>query len=355
VLPVLRGLLAAALLLAGCSQPAQEASAPRPDGPTVVTDPRDLDATLASNGSHVHDYWKGATHRVVLDQSVVLSTAGGIPCGGGGVYPQEVANIQCHEFLLPDGEVIMPGTSRLNMTLTWSATGDVPVSASLTVTTAAGDFSYFTPPSGKTFGMNSTEAMNDPPHSTVSFWGFKVRVVHPVPGMQVEAALKVEIHRAATLPIAPAHPDRWNGTIQLDLAVANGTLRGLPATGGAYVYQIQPAPVPLETERLEILGFYNSSTPVPLHEKPRLWWHGPDRSSWEVERAEPDTWEPSQSGGTFGWTLPLEARHWDSPYTASSKWVLRFAAPSSELQDAQPSWMSGEYKLVVRAHRATSP
>ncbi|MFO1535379.1 MAG: hypothetical protein ABR586_06925 [Thermoplasmatota archaeon] len=214
-------LLLAALLaagLAGCASPPPAATQTEPAA-SVITDPRDT-AYLrnATPGSHAHDYWQGRDTVSVVDASggqMQASCSGN--CDGMGIA-----------FFRPEKDHVVPqGAAWVNVTvdIAQDPHGNSHGTPQLWVKTAKdsepqrlGDLR-----SGVPFTLNSTNEMDDLPHSVLSLWRFEVHVPPPEGAGDVSFAGKVSLRavsqRGLPLVVYGPHPDPWNGATEVALFV----------------------------------------------------------------------------------------------------------------------------------------
>jgi hypothetical protein len=101
--------------------------------------------------------------------------------------------------------------------------------------------------------------------------------------------------------------------------------------------------------------YYNSSTPTQTHYRPLLSWHGADRrASFERVTVPPEQQAIQQQNGFYRWTIPVEPRHWDSPYANSTAWKIEAYWSGRAAQNINMggvTYMDGDYHLLVRAFR----
>lgn len=349
--------LVAGLLLAGCSAPREET----PAGPSVITDPRDL-SYLANGtpGSHVHDYWQGRDQVEVLDITESQRYLG-IGCIA---YSGQEAPLGRNRP--EDGNIVPQGTGELEILLEWS---EDPPSAPGVMESTYTHFEFLVktaqdseprqldPPrrveNGVPFRIPSTNAMDDPPHYTLSLWEFQPLVVNedPSEGTQFCGSTRVKVTAFRTLPLEvyPPHPDPWMGADELPLLDVS---QGVPihlglgitqfSVGGYADIVLRPdagAVVPYNTTYVEVvLDATEASGPMPL----ALQAHG--SSTRTFTDVEPD----EQAAGHAVYRIPVgDAFVGDSPYASQSVWEFRVHPTNPD--DLGP-W-SGEWTLAARAVR----
>lgn len=344
-------LVLACSLLSGCAS-SPGASADAPAGPAVVTDPRDLSYLQnGTPGSHVHDYWDGRTQVTLVDETadIALTSYGGDHGPIGWFTP-------------PDGTVVLQGTGRIEVTVSWEdaeqdavgqtvGQGNAYTRLELWVKRANEEEAFPVGPleKGVPLAFNSTNEQADPPHYTLSLWEF--RVVFWNDGADEvrfsgSITMKAEGFRTLPLVLFPPHLDRWNGTTQIVLreftstaeethlvltyACTNGCLPWFGPDGDLVV--------PYDAREVQVTFTPSAqSTPVPVV----LDYHGADSRSHATVAGQ------ALAGGTLLFSIVLEPGQADSPYAFQSLWDFRVRLDTPMEQGA---W-KGEYHVKAVALR----
>lgn len=198
-------------LLAGCTD--EPAPAENDDGPTLVTDPRDLEGGNSS-GEHLHDYW-GGQDRLTLHEEE--TSGGGLisTCNGFSWY-----------VFQPDTDhTVIQGTEFVEITMDWQ---DEPTDhysdPELWIRTAEDDAPHFVSAvePGQTVVFETNNTANDLPHQQLSSWEFHW-VLYPGeeadPNCNLwfhgDMTFRSEIVRGLEIPLYPGHPDRWDNATML--------------------------------------------------------------------------------------------------------------------------------------------
>lgn len=311
-------LLLAALLLAGCS------SGPAPSSTTttsatVVTDP--AAAVNASDGSHIHDYWGGRDRLTFID----ATHPGGDEPGTGPGFATG-SEVVVRSFQPDPGNVVPQGTASVEVTLSWT-----PDSLD----------SYRDPVLWlKTAGTNATEQVAvlengvpvtvetgapdaDLPHQLVSAWLFELRMSSPDPmplRFKGAVSLKADAIRGLPLPVYPPHPDPWNGSTELPLFAASGSLSYFEDLGDQGCNGAD-CPVILRPDLGHIVPA--DATAVQLDVTwsnpaftPQLLYHDALSRDFVAART------PSPQGTLYAFDIPVDGKG-DSPYAAQSLWEFK--------------------------------
>ncbi len=207
----------------------------------------------------------------------------------------------------------------------------------------------------------------DPPHSGRSYWEFAFHFHFESEdggSVSFNSYSVVEVLRmSGPLPKDPAHPEQWFGNVVANLLDLSGPLKDsaaptAPSAPPRFVPSLQ-APlkaVPWNTAKIEMVLFYNSSTPPALHYSPSLSFHGPDRGRFSYEfRDVPANETTTGSTGLYRWTWNIDERFWDSPYAEASLWELQFTwpglLPTPICCFERPAEMDGDYHFLIQGWR----
>lgn len=307
-------LLVAAVLASGCSSPAP-ADEPQDVAPGVITDPT---MGLDQTGAHIHDYWGGKDRLVIIGEDAPADESG---LGPGFAM---AGDIPVREFRPSSGHVVPQGTASVEVTFSWTDAED-------------GLDSYSEPTAYvKTAGTNATQRLGltenggtlvletglpaaDLPHQLLSAWAFELRM-SASPDTNVlrfkgVVSLHVEAVRGLELPVFPAHPDRWNGSEEIELVDAEGELAYWEDTGdggsngmsGPVVFTpASGAIVPGDAWHVAVRVTWSGSIPM------ELWYHSAASRTMAV--AEPTT----TGDGEALYELAVDGP--DGPYAAQSQW-----------------------------------
>jgi hypothetical protein len=332
------------VLLAGCSD-APPADPPQVEGPGVITDPT---MGLDQTGAHIHDYWGGEERLVIIGDDAPADESG---LGPGFATAGEVP---VREFRPSSGHVVPQGTASVEVTFSW--------------TDAEDGLDQYSQPTAyvKTAGTNATERLGetenggtlvletglpaaDLPHQLLSAWAFELRMsAAPDTGVlrfKGVVSLHVEAVRGLELPVFPPHPDHWNGSAEIRLVDAEGTLAYWEDTGdggsngnsGPVVFTpTSGAIVPVNASHVAVVVAYTGQFPL------ELWYHS--ATSRELAVAEPTASEPGQV--TF--ELPV-ADGGDGPYATQSQW--EFTVKPVANGPLRTAWFT-QYTITATAIKA---
>lgn len=335
------GILIAPLLLvalSGCTTGAD--ARPDPSEPVgVITDPRDLSAS--ASGSHVHDYWKGASTLDVLDYS---QTSNWNSQGGGGNYYQ-------HVFRPGDGSVVPQGTKSLTIAVDWTESNPANAFgvASLWVKTADSNEPRFVQEiaSGTAVELPVLYNQSDLPHQLISNWEFTTRYNdsgQPYNLFQGTIHVSVEAHRGYELQPFPPHPDQWQGRNAIQVIDASGTFfRSNYWQGGNTPPRLKPESgllVPGSASFVEVTLTQTTDYGVGRLD---LQYHGADTRNFTTVPPE------SVAGSVSKYTIPVGPGMGDGPYSVASLWEFRLVPPP--VTNPEPALYSGDYAITATALR----
>lgn len=294
-----------------------------------------------TTGSHVHDYWHGASELVVIDGRA-LSTWNNI----GG------ASATWRRYFVPADEVVVPqGTSKLIVTVDWAdeapnSYGDV----SLWVKPANTVTYRFVSEVQRGSVIEVPVAINeaDLPHNVLSAWEFAVQyngTSNPYNLFIGTTDLNVTAHRGYDLVPFPAHPDQWKGQTELEFVNATGNMTTIGYTSsGDLPARIRPLDgvlVPASASHVSVQLRTTSEFPVGRLE---LSFHGADTREYTVL-------EPERTEANIAYfDIPMEPGLGDGPYGNASLWEFRLYVPSP-LSPTDPSYFSGTFELYATAFR----
>ncbi len=346
---------------AGClgSEPgpatAEEAS-PRAPAPAAGPQaPRD--------GSHVHDYWNGATQLVLYDGAVPVTVAHNHMFDEP---PRAQHTHSCDEsidstsqggsvkFALPPGDIVLPGTHHMDVTLAWDAPAVTAVRLMYRPPTHDhghdehahghhGGFSDAGPmPNGQPRSIPLTPEMADLGHETRSRWAFFICADTQEPNL-AEGSVQMTIvaHRAEELPLDPPHPDHWAGAQALLLGQVAWQGESLAAGNQGQDHWIQVPVVhghivPSDTDHIMVLAWINgtSATDPALASALNLYYKDSTVPDWVYTRDE-----GVREGALVRFAIPIEeADMTDSPYAQQSNWDF-WLHLASDLQASLPAGM----------------
>lgn len=340
-IPGLAALVVLALLVAGCaSEPAAPAAVP--EEPLLVTEANDAESLTDEAfrmQAHQHDYWGGAERLTVLEATRPDQTFFVAPFWGVTLVPEP-------------GQVVPQGTSRVEVTVSWTdGTAKHYTAPELWVRTAADHEPVLVGPveQGQTLVLDATLAHADLPHQTLSAWRFEWRI-RPGPGSLIwwdgEVNMKAVAVRGLEIPVYPPHPDLWDGAESRDLLDGGqsfGFWRGDPVDGGNCYGQCpeihRPGDglvVPYDATTVEVVFEQSSESVTEMG----LRFHAADTREFTVL-------EPAETQGAARvYRIPVTTGMGDSPYATQSLWEF---APF--VQDATHSLKTGSYTLTARVLR----
>lgn len=320
----------------------------------VVTSPTDYSYLESStrNGSHIHDYWNGQNELLVYDDDVTYQ----------GFLTEDEGRFVT--LTPPDGAMVIPGTRWINVTMhaTTTVVGEIDYAFYYRAANQETNETPIAPE--EELSLPVVEEMNDLPHSGVTQWSFAL-VLYSSPSTTpdwADAEFSVVItigKKPGPLPVAPPHPDHWNGADSLLRFEERGALDSVLGTGSEQPpMQPQSQLIPPLTATVVVRFDYNSSTDPNLHYRPELSWKGADRKQGMEElHAPPANSAYRQQGGFAEWTIDVEPRMWDSFYASNSSWNFGIDWVRTEAAVVEvpfgPVWMDGDYQLVITAHRGS--
>lgn len=336
-----------ASLLAGCASDG-DGNEEAAEQPNVVTDPRDLAASMQP-GSHVHDYWDGR------DQVQVVAADSG---GGSVSYGGDHGIVAT--FVPPDGSIVPQGTGVVEATLDWTEDEGGPLGQAfptaftrveLWVKTAADAEPHFVQvvEKGVPFRFNATNEQDDPPHYVVSLWEFSVMLWNEGGERTTfngQWRFSATAHRTLPLATFPPHPDPWAGQTEKLLyehaghAEQTGLVLTSACTNGCLPWFTPDSgtTVPFDAARVEVVFAPGAgATPVPVS----LAVHGADSRSFR------DVAGQDAGNGATRFTIELEPGMGDSPYAAQSLWEFRVHPATPQEQGV---WR-GAYTVSAKALR----
>lgn len=349
---VVVSLVVVPLVLAGCAEDVAPAAVPEEPEVILVTDANDLES-LANDSfmmaAHQHDYWGGKARLTVMDHVL----AGDSCCTTIGSSGFRL------DFAPADGVVVPHGTSRVEVTVTW--TDDHPAlyeDPELWVQTAADSEMRLVGPlaSGGMMVIETTDGDLDLPHQSLSAWRFGVQVA-PKGGLVLtersggELRIFAEAVRGRDIPIYPPHPDLWGGKLALDLlqdevphqvwqGVVDEEGRSFSCFMGCWPRVHRAANgtvVPFDATTVEVIV---DASPDPGFDF-GLKYHGADTRNFT------DLAPASVEGSKRTYLIPLVPGLGDSPYAAQSVWGFAMYAEKPE----RDGWFAGSYTLSARALR----
>lgn len=337
-----------ALVLATVAGCVDEAPTEAPEPASVVTDPTDysyLENQTDGSGWHVHDYWRGEDSLVLVDLEQDLEFS----CPGCSYvsYTRGASR-------LPSGTVVPQGASQVNITVSWDFDGDHPLPELFVKSAADSEARSLGPVENREqVVFNSTNEMNDPPHQSLSGWGFYVKFTGTDEDpyeFSGTIRMHVEAVRGLDIPAWPPHPDLWQGQDRLSLFEdEEGMALYREQHGSGWVcYGVcdmgRHAPgdgivVPFDASHVEVHLSYGPGLPTGLG----LRHHGAD--AWEMTTSDPDTTEP----GSATFVIPVDHAKGDSPYAKQSLWEFEMYIQD---QPVDPARWSGSYTLSAWAVKA---
>jgi hypothetical protein len=340
---------------------------------------------------HAHNYWGGALEKTLMDADVSASemTPSATPDGLFRYFFRFFfgrGGIGFTPFLLPEGSIVPPEATHLEVTITWAQSLTI-TGLRLAYSNASSENIVFLdplPPGGGTYNLTTTLEANDIPHTTVSKWRFflaptseRVAGVVPTPAIfNGTAHVLVKAHRNDTLYIAPPHPDFWKANTTLPIATF-----GRPAKETDVVFPAEPilgipgavtgdedptdtgfstfvplpnnTIVPPHTGLLTIVLTWknNSTLPNPLDLHPAMLYS--PANTFRLLRPTNEVRE----GDQITYTVEVDPRMWDSPYTNHTNWAF-FVYLTDQTQDINPAGFplnvgqfDGRYDIAITAER----
>lgn len=338
----------ASIVVAGCFEeaaPVAPASEPETILVTAENDLESLSNETFAMAAHIHDYWGGAERLVVLDTTNGASVLWfGGEWNGFGRSPE-------------DGVVIPHGTSRVEVTLTWTDPQiALYANPELWVKTAADHEAQLVGPvtSGETLVIETDDADADLPHQGVSAWRFEWRIDPPngLPRPIIRNGGQITMHaeavRGREIPVYPPHPDLWRGKAEVPLLAAErgeGLWWGQVDRDGLGWSCFMNCPVIHRPENGTVIPYDAALVELvldldmaPGHDA-GLKWRGATTRNWT------DLVPTAVDGGTKTYQIPVEPGVGDSPYASQSVWG--FALFSEKPQ--RDGVFSGSYTLTARA------
>lgn len=338
--------IAMALMLAasGCSQPGSPSEADPVGGASPETA-----VSGEAMGDHVHDLWQGATELTLMDNDVTVTLAHN-HLFDEPPRPEHLHN--CAEelastaqggsvtFTLPQGEIVPPGTSRLDVSFDWSdatigslrffyrppshghlASGDGHDHSNLT------DAGLIT--NDGTIEIEVMEGMADVGHDARSHWAFYLCADAADPGISQGAVrMNVQAFRTAELTPDAPHPDHWGNQTSLHLATYSWSGQTWSAanqgeTNWHHLVFHGGSTVPMGTRTVVVDAWLNGTgSAVPAPPELMLYYHDAAQVDWIYRVVEP----LSSSNGHWLFEISLEDEDgWDavdSPYASVTFWDL---------------------------------
>lgn len=301
-----------------------------------------VDGVGAGYAAHVHDYWAGLDRALLMDDSVTLARDYGDSFVNANFNSGEAYD---YPFYLPEsapgGQValIYPGSSRVEITLTWNSQDVTLSNMGLRYAPANADKKTLLPaqPSGSTFAIELAPAMADAGHQVFTLWEFAVAPSNDVrnaPAWQPGAVLgpvniRVEVVKGLVV-LEPEHPAFW--------AQSSALLVRDPAALYAFNWgaqeqdRLQAASglirldngkiVPPGTTRLRLEFSWGSSGPAPPPgEDWVLTWRSAAQNPRITPLSEFGRAEPVSEGpGTKVYEVAVAASEADAYYQKKSLW-----------------------------------
>jgi hypothetical protein len=391
-------------LLAGCTaQPSAPGSAPSQPaaqqhaGLLNSTEAANFTASTGNNTEsdfaksldekfHTHNYWGGATEKTLLDADIassdLLPQASPTQLGLFAFRAGAGRGLGTTPFSLPEGNIVPPETNKLEVKVTWADSPTI-TGLRLAFSNASSERTTTLPPlpkGGGTYTIPCDLLSNDIPHTSVSKWQFYLVPSNDVgPGVfNGTAHVAIKAYRNDTLYLAPPHPDLWGANTTLpilnystpaketDAVFPVDAFLGLPGaiTGGSASddtgFGFIPMPngtiVPPHTGVLQMVLTWKNNSTLP----------NPDDVHPELRYSPASTrqfFAPSNAvrqGDHIVYTLPVDAKMWDSPYANKSQWAFIVFLSSQTAQTAQglplnAGQFDGWYRLDVTAQREAGP
>ncbi len=380
----LRSILLAAIALAasGClGSPGTSPAGESPDASAADAVPDDAGTDPAEDGNgaaartdrpHVHDYWYGASRVTLLDENVPVM-----------LYhnhlldepPREQHTHGCDEtlasssqggsrkFSLPPGQIVLPGTEALELAVSW----DAPAITGLRLrfrTAAAHDYEDAGAVANGGVAVVSIDWREaDPGHATRSRWGFFLCAdgATPVDLAQGDVHVRIDARRAKSLPLEPAHPDRWRGAAAIEIARASWTGEAVSATSkGPEAWRQVPfldgAIVPADAAAVRVRVHANSTGPLASLDPGDvlLYYRDASQPEWVYRTANATG---SVAGGHLVFEIPVDHDMTDGEYATESAWDLWLRVASRVREDtpvgrhAAPHHFAGDLAAVAMAER----
>ncbi len=373
--------------LAGCvgSDPAPASEGePRQGAPGQHGQPAAPAPRPGGDGSHVHDYWNGAAQLTLYNGSVPVTV---LHNHMFDEPPRSQHTHSCDEsiestsqggsvkFALPPGDIVLPGTRHLQVSLAW----DAPLVTALRLMYRPpthdhheeehghdhhGGFSDAGPmANGQGVVVPLTPAMADLGHETRSRWAFFVCADTDEPNL-AEGSVRMTIvaHRADELPLDPPHPDHWGGAaaIRLGGGAWSGESWAVGNQGQDHWLRLamdHGAIVPSSTDRILVTAWLNGTSagqdvmPGALS----LYYKDSTVPDWIYQRVEAAPGSPAR------FEVPIDdAAMTDSPYAKQSNWDFwlhiasqaQASAPAGLGTWSAPHRFEGSLEAGVVAHRA---
>ena len=352
-----RGAFLTALLLsatlAGCAQDVAPAAVSSTPAVILVTDENDLESLSNESfmmAAHQHDYWGGKDRLTVLDVKRDASVTWFGGTWGFTLGPE-------------DGVVVPHGTSRVDVTVTWTDPQmALYADPELWVKTAADHQTQLIGAlkSGQTISIETDEADADLPHQSISAWRFEWRIDPPagLPRGIIrdggELAIRAEAVRGREIPVYPPHPDLWDGAESMPLfehARPRGLWNGEVDRDGLGWSCFSACPVIHRPANGTVVPYDAAVVEVILDAAPDpgfdfgLKFHGADTRDWT------DLKPARVEGSKRFYHIPLEPGLGDSPYASQSVWGFAIFSEKPE----RGGWFSGSYAITARALREAPP
>lgn len=390
----------AAVPLAGCvggggAGPGAEGQGPAAgtgNGSGPTGDGGSLNVTDADAQAHVHDRWEGAEETALFSGQVSTGSSTDLD-PSDDVVTNLVCVVVCGaiaEFGPDEGEIVPPGTDRVEVTAEWSEQDVEPaVRTDVVLAYRAANMSDYqwldAREPGATWTVNTTVEMADGGHATLSLWRFRLiattqggaegTVEINLPRMANEEMtfdVTVTAHRVdGALPLEPPHPDWWpNGTdarVVLDdgedvTAAGAGewyaSMDGCLLCRGEAVWDgSEHGPVPPETRLL--VAWVNWTNDAPTADaagvQPWLVYHdgtGFLFQPWDASVRDPGAW---------AFVLPVTADRTDGMYAEDqSRWtfVVGFQGTTEVGKEpvvgssvTSPYAFDGSWSISIQAYR----
>ncbi len=294
--------------------------------PDIITDPSDYSYN-ATRDAHIHDYWGQLDRLTVVD----FAHPGGGAKGTGPGYANG-EDIEVRSFQPVSGSVFPQGTAAVEITFSWvddeldsyTAPTVWMKTANQTSTMKVGAIA-----TGEVVLLNVTAGDADLPHQLLSAWLFELRMSSPEPmPLRFKGAvhLKVDAIRGLDILPFPAHPDAWQGAMELPLLEFSGSLtyfedvQDYGCNGAECPEIIRPASgaiVPHNATTVRVTLTYTD----PTQAGPTLVLYYHSGTSREYEEAIPTTYAYSPTSSSRDAVYELEVGEGgDGPYALQSQW-----------------------------------